>query len=63
MNEYVLARMESIQIELKELKALLMPSKKGKNIIKLENLWKGIEITDDDIEEAKNAIFKKFDTN
>jgi hypothetical protein len=55
--------MESIQLELEELKALLKPAKHSSNVIKLENLWRGADISDDDIQEAKRAIFKKFDKN
>ncbi|OGU37813.1 MAG: hypothetical protein A2X61_01665 [Ignavibacteria bacterium GWB2_35_12] len=61
MNEYVITRIESIQMELKELKSLLKPSKKIKKVINLENLWKGIDISDSEIDEAKKAIFGKYD--
>lgn len=57
-NDYVLKRLEMIEAEIAELKRLLgaKPSKRRK--VTLEGIWKGADITDDDIEEAKQSLFK-----
>ena len=58
-SSYVSARIEAIQQELEQLKralALLAGGKKRKT--KLKGLWKGVEVTEEEIEEAKRAVFK-----
>ncbi|HIC92505.1 MAG TPA: hypothetical protein EYP21_10725 [Syntrophaceae bacterium] len=54
-----LARVEAIQQELEQLKKALAHQVGGtKGRTKLKGLWKGIEVTEEDMEEAKKAIFK-----
>lgn len=58
-SSYVLARIEAIQQELEQLKralSCLVEGKKRKT--KLKGLWKGVEVTEEEIEEAKRAVFK-----
>jgi hypothetical protein len=52
---YVTARIEAIRKELELLKKSL--EKPGK-VESIEGLWKGIEITEEDIKEAKESLFK-----
>ncbi len=56
-STFVINRIEVIQRELETLKHLLekpTPSKK----IKIEGLWKGVGITDEDVALAKQSLFK-----
>jgi len=58
-SSYVLARIDAIQQELEQLKrtlSCLVEGKKRKT--KLKGLWKGVEVTEEEIEEAKRAVFK-----
>jgi len=55
---YLINRIEVIEKELALLKSYLK-KRERKKIIKLEGLWKGVEITEADIEEAKRALFKQ----
>jgi hypothetical protein len=54
-RSYVVTRLEAIQQELELLKSSLEGEPKA---IKLEGLWKGTEITEEDIEAAKRSLFK-----
>jgi hypothetical protein len=59
INEYVLIRMRMIQKELEELqrvaeRQLQTPKKK----VRLKGLWKGVQVSDEELQEAKRAIFK-----
>ena len=56
-SNYVTARLEAIQRELEMLRRSLEEPEKRK-AIKLEGLWKGVEITEEDIEEVKRSFFK-----
>lgn len=56
-SNYVITRLEAIQKELEMLKHSLEESEEQK-VIKLEGLWKGVEITEEDLEEAKRSLFK-----
>jgi len=56
--EYVLARIQAMESELAELKKVIAPEIGGAKKTKIKGLWKGIDVTDEDIEEAKHAIFK-----
>lgn len=59
MSDYVLARIQSIQDELEDLRKVLTCQVQGQGRkTKLKGLWKGIEVTDEDLEEAKRAVFK-----
>ncbi len=55
-RSYVVTRLEAIQQELELLKSSLEEEPKA---IALEGLWKGIEITEEDIEAAKRSLFKE----
>jgi hypothetical protein len=52
---YVTVRIEAIRKELELLKKSLEKPGKAESI---EGLWKGIEITEEDIKEAKESLFK-----
>ena len=59
VSSYVLSRIGSIQQELEQLKRALanqMGVKKQKT--KLKGLWKGIKVEEEDIQEAKRALFR-----
>lgn len=62
MNGQILARIEHIEQDLEEVKAILKKSA-DKSILKkykkstLAGLWKGLKITDQELEESKKAIF------
>jgi len=59
MNEYILARLQTIQRELEELRTLLAHEIHGPpSRVKLRGLWKGVEITEDEVREAERAVFK-----
>ena len=59
INQYVVTRMRVIQKELEELQKVaarqLQPSKKK---VKIKGLWKGVCVSDEELQEAKRAIFK-----
>lgn len=59
INEYVLTRMRVIQKELEELQRVaarqLQPPKKK---VRIKGLWKGMRVSDEELQEAKRAIFK-----
>lgn len=59
MSEYVLVRIQAIQQELEELKKIvahqLQSSRQKTN---LKGLWKGIEVTEEDVESAQQAVFR-----
>ena len=61
VNEYILARIEAIQQDLEQLKNHI---ENPKCKVKLEGLWRGVNVSEEDIEEAKQAVFRdayKFD--
>jgi len=55
---YLINRIEAFKKELVLLKSLVK-KREQKKITKLEGLWKGVEITEADIEEAKKSVFKQ----
>jgi hypothetical protein len=58
-SSYILARIEAIQQELEQLKRVLACLAEGKRRkTKLKGLWKGVEVTEEEIEGAKRAVFK-----
>ena len=65
MSHYVLQRIQAIQDELETLKKIVeSESKNTSKVVKIQGLWKGIDITDQDLMEAKNSVFRsdlKFD--
>ncbi len=52
---YIIKRIEMIQEELEELKKLLSAEKREN--VSLAGIWEGIDITDEEIEEAKRSLF------
>lgn len=58
-NFYITARIEAIQQELEQLRRTLAHQEEGsKRKTKLKGIWKGIEVTEEDIAEAKKAVFR-----
>lgn len=59
ISEYVLARIEALQQELESLRKVVAYSveRPGRKT-KLKGLWRGIEVTEEDLEEAKRAVFR-----
>jgi hypothetical protein len=59
MNKYALARIEAFQQELEQLRKVLSSEMaKRRRKTRLRGLWKGVEVTEEEIEEAKRALFK-----
>jgi len=59
MSEYVLARIEAIQQELEALRKLVAHQVQNtKRQTHLKGLWKDSEITYENIEAAKKAVFR-----
>jgi hypothetical protein len=59
MSHYVLQRIQAIQDELETLKKIVeSESKNTSKVVKIQGLWKGIDITDQDLMEAKNSVFR-----
>jgi len=54
---YVVAQIEAIQQELEQLRKTLTHQAAGRKT-KLRGLWKGIEVTEEDIAEAKKSVFR-----
>lgn len=63
MNGPLLTKIENLEKELKEVKTLLKkqsnkPTQKpSKKLSDMKGIWKKLEITDEELEEAKKAIF------
>jgi hypothetical protein len=56
---YVVTRIEAIQQELEQLrKTLAHQAATRKQKTKLKGLWKGVEVTEEDIAKAKRAVFR-----
>lgn len=60
MEKYILLRIKSIQRELDELRNILerQVEWKAPRQTKLEGLWAGLEVTDEELEEAKRDVFR-----
>lgn len=59
MSQYILVRIQAIQDELESLKKLVShQEKESRHQTKISGLWKDIVVTDEDLEEAKKAVFK-----
>jgi hypothetical protein len=59
MSHYVLQRIQAIQDELETLKKIVeSESQNTYKVVKIQGLWKGIDITDQDLMEAKNSDFR-----
>jgi len=55
METDIIQSLEKIEAEILAIKEKLKAKSKP---VKLEGIWKGLEISDEDIVEAKRAIFK-----
>jgi hypothetical protein len=62
VETYVVKRLERIEEELKQLRELLSPSGKRRKVSSLRGIWKGVKFTEADIEEAKRALTKKWES-
>jgi hypothetical protein len=59
MSQYIIVRIQAIQDELETLKKLVShPENEFRNKTKIRGLWQDIIVTDEDLEEAKKAVFK-----
>lgn len=63
MNGQLLTKIENLEKELKEVKTLLKRQDKkptpklSKKLSDMKGIWKKLEITDEELEEAKKAVF------
>lgn len=60
IDQYVLARLDALQQELESLRSTVAAhgSERPKRATKLKGLWRGVQVTDEDLEEAKRAVFR-----
>lgn len=59
MSEYVLARIEVIQQELEVLRKAVVHEMQGsRQKTELKGLWKGVEVTQEDLKSAQQAVFR-----
>jgi hypothetical protein len=59
MGEYLINRIHAIQQELEELKGALVRQMEGsKRRTQLRGLWEGVLVSDDDLRDAQQAIFR-----
>ena len=64
MSHYVLQRIQAIQDELETLKKIVeSESQNTSKVVKIQGLWKGIDITDQDLMEAKNSVIASINKN
>ena len=56
-TKYVVVRMKAIERELQSLRKCLQ-SPAQKKVVKIEGLWKGVDITEEDLHQAKRSLFK-----
>jgi hypothetical protein len=64
MSHYVLQRIQAIQDELETLKKIVeSESQNTSEVVKIQGLWKGIDITDQDLMEAKNSVIAPINKN
>ena len=64
MSHYVLQRIQAIQDELETLKKIVeSESQNTSKVVKIQGLWKGIDITDQDLMEAKNSVITPINKN
>lgn len=63
MNGQIMTKIENLEKELKAVKTLLKKQgkkptpKPSKKLSDMKGIWKKLEITDEELEEAKKAIF------
>jgi hypothetical protein len=56
--DYVIKRLEVMEAELVQLRRLLSAKPTVEPPVTLRGIWKGADVTDEDIEEAKRSLFK-----
>jgi hypothetical protein len=62
MEHYVLARIEAIQQELEQLRRVLAHQVAGdRRKTKLAGLWKDVRVSEEDLREARQAVFEECD--
>ena len=60
-NDYILIRLQNLQRELREIEKLIsLKDQKSGGKTRLRGLWRGVDISEDDIREAKKSLFKDF---
>ncbi len=52
----ILAKIERIEGELQEVKRMV--AEDGRENVNLEGIWEGVDISDEEIEDAKRSLFK-----
>lgn len=57
-TNYLVVRMKAIEQELEGLRKRLQPPAARKRTVKIEGLWEGADITEDDVSKAKRSLFK-----
>ena len=60
-EEYIVKRIEMIQGELEDLKTFISGNKE--NVTSLRGIWKGVNIPDKQIEEAKRSLSKGIEVD
>jgi hypothetical protein len=59
MEHYVLARVQAIQQELEQLRRVLAHQvESDRRKTKLAGLWKDVQVSEEDLREARRAVFK-----
>ena len=63
-NEFVIARIKAIQKELEDLKkAVTNTPVSSAGELKIEGLWKGLRVDEEDFHDAARSVFKGLDMN
>ena len=63
-NHFILARIQSLQYELKELeKILLGHPNPSPNVVKLQGIWEKVIISDEEVDQARLALFDRSTKN
>ena len=60
-EQYIVKRIEMIEGDLEQLKKFV--STDGGKAVSLLGVWRGLDIPDEDIEEAKRSLFKDVDVD
>ncbi len=58
-DHFIVRRIEMIERDLDEVKRLVSSGEGGN--IALRGIWRGMDIPDEDVEEAKRSLFKGID--
>ncbi len=57
-TQYIVVRMKAIEQELEDMRKLL-EQPISKKMVKIEGLWKGVDITEEELAQAKRSLFKE----